>query len=52
DLAKSFHSFYHICPVLKAEKETKKARLLLIYCVAQTIKKGLDLLGIEVLGEM
>ncbi|MEA2088909.1 MAG: arginine--tRNA ligase, partial [Patescibacteria group bacterium] len=43
DLAKSFHSFYHICPVLTAKKETKKARLLLIYCVGQTIKKGLDL---------
>ncbi|NCF75147.1 MAG: arginine--tRNA ligase [Xanthomonadaceae bacterium] len=52
DLAKSFHSFYHICPVLKAKKEIKKGRLLLIYCVAQIIKKGLDLLGIEVLEEM
>ncbi|MCK5460138.1 hypothetical protein KAI52_03420 [Candidatus Parcubacteria bacterium] len=51
-LAKIFHNFYHQSPVLKIDKETKKARLLLIFCVAQVIKKGLDLLGIETMEEM
>ena len=52
ELAKSFHSFYHTSPVLEAEPETKKARLLLIYATALMIKKGLNILGIEVLEEM
>ncbi|MCK4745193.1 arginine--tRNA ligase, partial [Candidatus Parcubacteria bacterium] len=52
ELAKVFHNFYHQAPVLKTNKETKKARLLLVFCVAQVIKKGLDLLGIETMEEM
>ncbi len=47
DLAQQFNEFYHACPVLKADEETKKARILLIDCVKQVISNGLDLLAIE-----
>lgn len=52
DLAQSFNNFYHKYPVLKADEELKKARLLLIICVKQVIKNGLNLLGIDVLERM
>ena len=52
DLAQSFNNFYHSYPVLKADEELKKARLLLISCVKQVIKNGLNLLGIDVLERM
>ena len=52
ELAKSFNTFYHAFPVLDTGKDIKKARLFLIYSVSTVIKKGLDLLGIEVLDEM
>lgn len=52
ELAKSFNAFYHAFPVLDTGKEIKKARLLLIFSVSVVIKKGLDLLGIDVLDEM
>ena len=52
DLAQSFNNFYHTYPVLKADEELKKARLLLISCVKQVIKNGLNLLGIDVLERM
>jgi arginyl-tRNA synthetase len=52
DLAQLFNNFYHIHPVLKAEEELMKSRLLLIKCVQQVIKNGLYLLGIDVLEQM
>jgi len=51
-LAQKFNEFYHHSPVLKAEPKIKEARLVLIQAVATTLKKGLALLGIEVLEEM
>jgi len=51
-VAQAFNEFYHACPVLQAEEETKKARLLLITCVKQVIKNGLSLIGCECLEEM
>lgn len=47
ELAKLTNSFYQSLPVLKAEKEIKKARLALIKAVANVLKTGLNLLGIE-----
>lgn len=47
ELAKSFSEFYHNCPVLPAEKELRDARLLLVSCVKQVLKTGLNLLGID-----
>lgn len=52
DLAKLFNDYYHKIPVLKAEEETKKARLVLLKAVAQVIKNGLELLGIKTVEEM
>lgn len=52
-LAQSFNSFYDSVPVLKAEtKEKKTSRFYLTEKVSEILKKGLDLLGIEVLEKM
>ena len=51
-LSQEFTSFYHDCPVLIAEPEVKKARLLLSDCVRQTIGNGLRTLGIDAPREM
>ncbi|MFH1967241.1 MAG: arginine--tRNA ligase [Patescibacteria group bacterium] len=48
ELAKAFNAFYHEVSVLKAESDEKKlCRLAIVAFVAQTIKIGLGLLGIE-----
>lgn len=52
DLASSFHSFYHTSPVVGAEAESRRARMVLITRTAEIMKRGLNLLGIEVLDEM
>ena len=52
ELAKQFNEFYHIHNILKEEEKLKKARLLLISCVRQTLKNSLNLLGIDVLEKM
>ena len=52
ELAKQFNEFYHIHNILKEREEIKKARLLLVKCVQQTLKDSLDLLGIGVLERM
>lgn len=51
-LSQKFSEFYHSCPVLQAEEELKKARLLLVSCVKQVLKNGLNLLGIDALEKM
>lgn len=51
-LAKETNAYYQTVPVLKAEKEERQARLALIGSVAQTLKTGLNFLGIEVLEKM
>lgn len=52
ELAKAFNEFYHECPVLKAEKGIKNARLALVDAARQVLKNGLYLLGIEAPGKM
>lgn len=53
DLAQKFNLFYKKHKVLKAEsKDLRDARLALTAAVAQVIKNGLYLLGIEVLEKM
>ncbi|MGF1714128.1 arginine--tRNA ligase [Photobacterium chitinilyticum] len=52
DLAGKFSSFYEACPILNAEEEVKQSRLKLALLTANTIKQGLDLLGIETLERM
>lgn len=52
ELAKSFMSFYEALPVLKAEGEQRTSRLALAALTARQMRRGLDLLGIEVLERM
>jgi len=48
DLSKSYNQFYANCSILKAEsEELKMARASLSKLVANNLKKGLELLGIE-----
>jgi arginyl-tRNA synthetase len=47
DLAKSFNSFYHECPIGKIDdEELKDARLNLCIAVSKALESGLSLLGI------
>ncbi|MCA9391648.1 arginine--tRNA ligase [candidate division WWE3 bacterium] len=52
DLAQSYNSFYNTHRVLVDEKEVRDFRLTLTKAVAQTIKTGLGLLGIETVEKM
>lgn len=51
-LAALFSRFYEACPILKAEGETRNSRLQLAKLTGNTLKTGLDLLGIETLDVM
>lgn len=49
ELAKEYNQFYHDYPILKEEDtDTRYFRLMLTDVCGQVIKKGMDLLGIEV----
>lgn len=53
ELAQTFSIFYENCPVIKAEDTTiQKSRLALSMIVADTLKEGLEILGIERLEQM
>ena len=52
ELAGLFMSFYEACPVLKADEPVKSSRLLLCSISAETLRKGLELLGIETVEKM
>lgn len=47
ELARSFHSFFEACPVLKSEGETKLTRLALCELTSRILNHGLSLLGIK-----
>jgi arginyl-tRNA synthetase len=48
NLAKSYHRFFHECPILKAESEQARAfRLMVCVAVGNVLNTGMDLLGIE-----
>ncbi len=51
-LAAAFNKFYHECNILNSEKETKEARLLLVYLTQSIIKEAMELLGIQCPEEM
>jgi arginyl-tRNA synthetase len=46
-LARLFSGFYEQCPVLKAEAESRRTRLLLCWLTARQLQRGLALLGID-----
>jgi arginyl-tRNA synthetase len=54
ELASLYMSFYEACPILKEgiSDEVKTSRLALCQVVAQTLKQGLDVLGIDVMDRM
>ncbi len=64
DLAKTANSFYQSLPVLKprskdgvllrgkAQKEIKQARLILVKSITETLKTGLNLLGIKTIDKI
>ena len=54
ELASAFMSFYEHCPILKdgVDEQSQQSRLQLSKQTSETIAKGLDLLGIEVMEKM
>lgn len=54
ELASLTMAFYEACPILKdgVDETTKLSRLRLCNAVAETLRTGLDLLGIEVMEKM
>ncbi|MAZ86537.1 MAG: arginine--tRNA ligase [Cellvibrionaceae bacterium] len=54
DVASLFMKFYEACPILKDDVDsvTRSSRLALSHLTAQTIHRGLDLLGIETMNKM
>jgi len=52
ELAGNFMTFYEACPIMKADEATKQSRLKLAQLTADTLKTGLDLLGIAVIKRM
>ncbi|ATD65258.1 arginine--tRNA ligase [Neisseria weixii] len=51
-VATLFSRFYEACPILKAEGQARNTRLQLTKLTGNTLKQGLDLLGIETLDVM
>ena len=54
ELASLYMSFYEACPILKEgiDEQVKQSRLTLCAAIANTLNKGLDILGIEVMERM
>jgi arginyl-tRNA synthetase len=52
ELAGNFMTFYEACPIMKADEDVKQSRLKLAQLTANTLKTGLDLLGIDVMEQM
>jgi len=52
DLATRFTQFYEACPILSSEGGVRLRRLVLAQQTAQTLKQGLELLGIAVVERM
>jgi arginyl-tRNA synthetase len=48
ELANGFHTFYEACPVLKSEEPARGSRLALCDLTGRVLRRGLDLLGIQV----
>jgi arginyl-tRNA synthetase len=52
ELAQKFSAFFDACPVLKSEEPLRSSRLALCQLTADTLKRGLGLLGIETIEQM
>ena len=51
-IARTFNSFYHRVPILKADSETRELRLKICRATCQVLKTGLHLLGINTVERM
>jgi arginyl-tRNA synthetase len=47
DLAGEFHRYYNRQRVISDDRELSRARLLLVENVQKTIRRGLELLGVD-----
>jgi arginyl-tRNA synthetase len=45
-------SFYEACPILNAEEDIRRTRLAIAVLTAETLKQGLEMLGISPLNKM
>jgi len=52
ELAGLFMRFYEACPILKEDASIRDSRLAMCVLTADTLKQGLDLLGINTLEQM
>ncbi|MBM7559268.1 arginine--tRNA ligase [Marinitoga litoralis] len=52
ELAQTYNSFYNNLPVLKEEEPVLKSRLLLSHLAGEVLRRGLNLLGINVVDKM
>ena len=52
ELAGRFTAFYENCPVLNSPPAQRAARLVLCELTARVLKQGLEVLGLETLGQM
>jgi arginyl-tRNA synthetase len=52
ELGQAFNQFYQEVPVLKSKKEDRKYLLAIVKATAETMKMGLNLLGIETVSRM
>jgi arginyl-tRNA synthetase len=52
ELATRFTSFYEACPILTSSADVRERRLVLAKQTADTLRNGLDLLGIGVVEQM
>ena len=52
ELAGIFMSFYEACPILNAEADQRRTRLAIAMLTAETLKQGLEMLGIKPLNKM
>jgi len=51
-LAAAFNKFYHECPILQADEETRTARMMLVDCVQKVLRDACGLLGLQCPEEM
>ena len=51
-LAKTFHSFYEKCPILRATKEDQAKRIIIVEQSKKVFAYGLNLLGISAPAKM
>ncbi|MFH1174130.1 MAG: arginine--tRNA ligase [archaeon] len=52
DLAQASNEFYHACPIITADDQTRDARIVLVKAVMRVLKDSLALLGIAVVDAM